>query len=64
MPFIENNMPLTVNKRCVVYILAKNVRSQTVSLKFLWILLNKGYSMLKIPKLYDDIASNEVSVCA
>ena len=31
-------MPSTVNKRCVVYILAKRVRSQTVSLKFLWIL--------------------------
>ena len=39
-------MPSTVNKRCVVYILAKRVRSQTVSLKFLWILLNKGYNML------------------
>ena len=35
-----------VNKRCVVYILAKCVRSQTVSLKFRWILLNKGYKML------------------
>ena len=39
-------MPTTVNKRCVVYILAKRVRSQTVSLKFLWILLNKRYNML------------------
>ena len=39
-------MPSTVNKRCVVYILAKRVRAQTVSLKFLWILLNKGYNML------------------
>ena len=28
-------MPSTVNKRCVVYILAKRVLSQTVSLKFL-----------------------------
>ena len=34
-------MPSTVNKRCVVYILVKRVRSQTVLLKFLWILLNK-----------------------
>ena len=39
-------MPSTVNKRCVVYNLAKRVRSQTVSLKFLLILLNKGYNML------------------
>ena len=39
-------MPSTVNKRCVVYILAKRVRSHTVSLKFLWILLNKGYNIL------------------
>ena len=39
-------MPSTVNKRCVVYILVKRVRSQTVSLKFLWILSNKGYNML------------------
>ena len=39
-------MPSTVYKRCVVYILAKRVRSQTVSLKCLWILLNKGYIML------------------
>ena len=43
-------MPSTVNKRFVVYILAKRVRSQTVSLKFLWILLNKGYNMLKYQK--------------
>ena len=46
----ENNMPSTVNKRCVVYILAKCVRSQTVSLKFLGILLNKGYNMLNNTK--------------
>ena len=43
-------MPSTVNKRCVVYILAKRVRSQTVSRKFLWILLNKGYIMLNNTK--------------
>ena len=43
-------MPSTVNKRCVVYILAKRVRPQTVSLKFLWILLNKGYIMLNNTK--------------
>ena len=43
-------MPSTVNKRCVAYILAKHVRSQTVSLKFLWILLNKGYNMLNNTK--------------
>ena len=39
---------------------SERVRSQTVSLKFLWILLNKGYNML----IYDDIACYEVSVCA
>ena len=54
IPFIgscsENNMPSTVNKRCVIYILAKRVRSQTVSLKCLWILLNKGYNMLNNTK--------------
>ena len=43
-------MPSTVNKRCVVYILAKRVRLHTVSLKFLWILLNKGYNMLNNTK--------------
>ena len=43
-------MPSTVTKRCVVYILARRVRSQTVSLKFLWVLLNKGYIMLKNTK--------------
>ena len=32
-------MPSTVNKRCVVYILAKQVRSQTVSFKFLWMII-------------------------
>ena len=57
-------MPSTVNKRCVVYILAKRVRSQIVSLKFLWNLLNKGYNMLNNTKIYDDIATNGVSVCA
>ena len=39
-------MPSTVIKRWVVYILAKRVRSHTVSLKFLWILLNKGCNIL------------------
>ena len=43
-------MPSTVNKRCVVYILAKRVRSQTVALKFLWVLLKKGYIMLNYTK--------------
>ena len=57
-------MPSTVNKRCVVYILAKRVRSHTVSLKFLWIVLNKGYNMLNNTKIYDDIATYEVSVYA
>ena len=37
-------MPSTVNKRRVVYILAKRVRSHAVSLKFLCILLNKGHA--------------------
>ena len=41
----EKNMSSTVNKRRVVYILAKRVRSQALSLKFLCILLNKGYNM-------------------
>ena len=45
-------------------ILAKRVRSQTVSLKFIWILLNKGYNMLNNTKIYDDIATYEVPVCA
>ena len=57
-------MPSTVNKRCIVYILAERVRSQTVSLKFLWILFNKGYNMLNNTKIYYDIATYEVSVCA
>ena len=57
-------MPSTVNKGCAVYILAKCVRSQTVSLKFLWILFNKGCKMLNNTKIYDDIATYEVSVCA
>ena len=39
-------MPSTVNKRSAVYILATHVHSQTLSLKFRWILLNKGYNML------------------
>ena len=43
-------MPSPVNKRCVVYILAKRVRSQTVSLRFLWILLNKEYNVLNNTK--------------
>ena len=43
-------MPSTVNKRYVVYILAKRVRSQTISLTLLWILLNKGYNMLNNTK--------------
>ena len=43
-------MPSTVNKRCVVYISAKRVRSQTVSLMFLLILLNKGFNMLNNTK--------------
>ena len=43
-------MPSTVNKRCVVYILARRVRSQTVSLKFLWILLNKGNNIINNTK--------------
>ena len=55
---------LTVNKRCVLYILAKRFRSQTVSLRFLRILLNKRYNMLNNTKIYDDIATYEVSVCA
>ena len=57
-------MTSIVNKRCVVYILAKRVRSQAVSLKFHWILLNKGYNMLNITKkIYDDISTYEISVC-
>ena len=43
-------MPLTVNKRRVVYILAKRVRSHTVSMNFPWILLNKGYNILNNTK--------------
>ena len=57
-------MPSTVNKRCVVYILAKRVRLQTVSLKFLRILLNKGYNMLNNTKNPNEIATYEVSVSA
>ena len=57
-------MPSAVNKRCVVYISAKRMRSQTNSLKFLWILFNKGYNMLNNTKNDDDIATYEVSVCA
>ena len=34
LKLFENDMPSTVNKRCGVYILAKRVRSQTVSLNF------------------------------
>ena len=33
-----------------ILLLAKFVRSQTVSLKFLWILLNKGYTVLNNTK--------------
>ena len=40
----------TVKKRRVVYILDKRVRLQTVSLKFLEILLNKGYNILNNTK--------------
>ena len=43
-------MPSTVNKRCVVYILATHVHSQTLSLKFRWSLLKKGYNMLNNTK--------------
>ena len=43
-------MPSTVNKRCVVYILAKRVSSQTIILKFFWILLNKRCNMLNNTK--------------
>ena len=37
-------MPSTGNKICIFNILAKHVRSQTVSLKFLWIFSNKGHA--------------------
>ena len=43
-------MPSIVNKRCVVYILATRVHSQTVTLKLLWVLWNKGYNMLNNTK--------------
>ena len=43
-------MPSTVNKRCVVYVLAKRVRSQAVSLNFLCILFNKWYNILNNTK--------------
>ena len=43
-------MPSTVNRRCDVYILAFGLRSRTVTLKFLLILLNKGYRMLNNTK--------------
>ena len=39
-------MPSTVNRRCVVHILAKRARSQTVSIEPLWMSLNIGCSML------------------
>ena len=57
-------MPSTVNKRCVVYILAKRLRLQIVSLKFLWFFIISDTTCLTIAKYYDDIATYEVSVCA
>ena len=54
-------MPSTLNKRCVVYILAKRVRSLTVSLEFLWISLDKGYNILNnTKKLMKSLCAHDV----